>query len=416
MAGHISGELEKRGVTVKALRRRFEWQPGVPVPNDMLDYVQQSVDFTFEEGDRVAVRIETTTSHGGTPLPEYYIGHVLPWQSDESATELLRVYLIDEGGTAPVKRKHLELYKISSKPPAAYAGGGGQGSRSQLVAAAVGNGAAPSVGDDAAPSVGGGTAPSEPTMSLGRLIQQLRQMQSLPPREYKQAARRLWKQWHPDKCSDPCATQGTQLLNRHIETYEGNKDFSWLDDAAVMPQAEAGQSGAEQPGAEQPNEERPGGGQPHARPHTWFDEFEREEQEINDTAQRARCRQGEYPPPPPQHEYDGQNQYCSARSARRVDKDHSDLLWRQSAEEHESALVLAANGRHAHAVWHAQQACEMGLKSLLLRTCGILNEELGGMRAHDLAGFVAKANGHARGCPVPPLVDDLTRILNFGQL
>ena len=69
---------------------------------------------------------------------------------------------------------------------------------------------------------------------------------------------------------------------------------------------------------------------------------------------------------------------------------------KQSEEELTTARVLEENGRYAHAVWHAQQACELSLKSLMMRTCGITDEE---HTSHNLQGFVERMNGHS-GCPV----------------
>ena len=60
--------------------------------------------------------------------------------------------------------------------------------------------------------------------------------------------------------------------------------------------------------------------------------------------------------------------------------------------------VLKERERYAHATWHAQQACELGLKSLMFRTCGVTDEELRGKRAHSLADFVESIGGQA--CPV----------------
>ena len=68
-------------------------------------------------------------------------------------------------------------------------------------------------------------------------------------------------------------------------------------------------------------------------------------------------------------------------------------------EEKATAMVLSENKRYAHAVWHAQQACELGLKSLMMRTCGVTDDELRGKRAHNLAGFVSSIGGQAT-CPV----------------
>jgi len=121
---------------------------------------------------------------------------------------------------------------------------------------------------------------------------------------------------------------------------------------------------------------------------------------MSDRAQRARQ----------QHEQQ-QQLWCNSGAApqqpaaregpqRKVDAGHADLLWSQSAAEEESARVLAEGARHAHAVWHAQQACELALKSLMMRTCGVLEQELRGKDAHDLLRFVDRVD---RGgcCPVP---------------
>merc|ERR1712190_81991 len=44
----------------------------------------------------------------------------------------------------------------------------------------------------------------------------------------------------------------------------------------------------------------------------------------------------------------------------------------------------------SRAVWHAQQAVEMGLKSAMLRTCGVDEQEIVGGAAHDLIDFITR--------------------------
>jgi len=66
----------------------------------------------------------------------------------------------------------------------------------------------------------------------------------------------------------------------------------------------------------------------------------------------------------------------------------------------------------SRAVWHCQQAVEMALKSAMLRTCGVAEDEVTGGAAHNLIDFVlrlktAEANTEEqRRAQEVPLLDD----------
>jgi hypothetical protein len=62
------------------------------------------------------------------------------------------------------------------------------------------------------------------------LIATLRAMQTMNEELYKKALKRLWLQWHPDKCRKPYATKMFLICTRHSEILlNGSKDFSFLD-------------------------------------------------------------------------------------------------------------------------------------------------------------------------------------------
>ena len=83
---------------------------------------------------------------------------------------------------------------------------------------------------------------------------------------------------------------------------------------------------------------------------------------------------------------------------RMVDHEWSKHWNIESEENLRSAHVLRDGKLWSHAVCHCQQAVEMGLKALLLDTCGATNEELRGRRAHQLTSLVdsccARANAN----------------------
>lgn len=349
------------------------------MPSSHLDFVRHDVNFTFHV-DEVVVVLPSDSRPGEDGLPAYHYARVLPRQrgrGESSAGELLRLYSVHEGGDAPSERTHIELFKFSNaEAPTAYEANTGSIVLRGETAASVGAEA-----------------------GLAQLIAQLREIQSLPTDQYKRAVQRLWKQWHPDRSTYQHAKQGSQLLNRHIQTYHGDKDFSWLDEASMALPA-AGQSDADTEDNRAQEESRPSvWGNSGAVPHTWFDEFEREERHVNNHAQQARSRD-EQATVPSRRATPRAQRSDPPQQQRKVNTGFADLLWRQSAEEEASAEVLKAGGRYAAAVWHAQQACELGLKSLMLRTCGLLDDELKGREAHNLERFVAQVDGHAQ-CPVP---------------
>ena len=89
---------------------------------------------------------------------------------------------------------------------------------------------------------------------------------------------------------------------------------------------------------------------------------------------------------------DGADTAAFARPSLIIDTEGS-VRWLQQAETElvGARRMVAENAAHrplpSAAVWHCQQAVEMALKSAMLCTGGLTDEELAGRASHDLSGF-----------------------------
>ena len=75
------------------------------------------------------------------------------------------------------------------------------------------------------------------------------------------------------------------------------------------------------------------------------------------------------------------------REFRCKDLEQADGMWVMAQGELEAASELQKTGKWHSATWHSHQAVEMGIKSLMWRTCGITADETKGPSAHDLLGL-----------------------------
>lgn len=197
------------------------------------------------------------------------------------------------------------------------------------------------------------------------------------------AARRLYKQWHPDKAGNTeHANAMFRLVRRHVEEYTArgaDMDDSWLDTAEPAP----AKSTADHSQAYQ---SRP------SQQSSWFDEFERDlRQERQRTAQARVVGKHSTTTGGFKVSFSPVTAACSGPP--RFTDAAEGQSWLQQAElEVVAAQKLkleCAGGRAlpAASVWHCSQAVEMSLKSAMLRTCGITTEELKGRPASDLPGL-----------------------------
>ena len=288
---------------------------------------------------------------------------------------LSRSYALNEGlGTPAAHRRHFELYKITGERVSAEI-------QSESTPPAGGSGAAAGLGADDSGGASGSGAAAESGVGgdgLTELVQQLRETEALAPPDYKLTLRRLYLQWHPDK--SPChdAQRGFMILREHESAYKGDRAFDAIYAAADDgdDNGGGGDGGGSGGGGEPPDSLVPAAVPPrHAAPATWFDEFERERQHVPAAAAAARQAQ-QRARVPVLADMAPRRFQAAAAVVRRLDIDWADRLWRQAASQEKSAAALAAAGQCADSVWHAQQAAELSLKSLMLRTCGITDEEL----------------------------------------
>ena len=289
------------------------------------------------------------------------------------AKALSRQYRLNEGQEEPVMRRHLDIFKF-------------------LRGALRGKGAAivPSESADGTPEVDLG---DEDGSDWKKLIEQLHEMESLVEEQYRKALHRLFLQWHPDKCDRPHAAHFFNVLRRHETSFRKGKDFTWLEHAT---DAEAALEAAESAGDAEPTAEPDDFGDydDGPDPNSWFAQFEHEKRSADHIQKQAAINRSlweEAPASPPSGPF------------RRHDEELSDYYWQGAHNSTRVAGVLAAVKEWPDAVWKAQQAVELTVKALMLRTCGITEKELRGKGAHDLTNLMCLVASDDRTVwPAPP--------------
>ena len=203
------------------------------------------------------------------------------------------------------------------------------------------------------------------------LITMLQQIQTLGEDDYKKVLKRLFLKWHPDKCKKSHAAQYFQVLRRHEASYKGDKDFTWLlrDEDSMHPDAARERKNTadtearwEYDRGEQTN--------------SWFAEFEREKMRETEAVYRQHAAQA--------HNAGIRARTQPAAEPREFDRNLADGYWESATHSGEGMTINFDNGRWANSVWDGQQACEFAIKGVMLRTCGISEEEKKGKGAHDL--------------------------------
>ena len=372
-------------------------EPGMLLDVGDFQHLQQSTDFTFDADELVAVY----TGVGAEGASQYRYARVLPCEgSTPNQLSLLAVYRLNEGANAPdVRRPHLELYKIQRARPAPPV-------------------PAPNLALDISNAEGSNPPAAvldSEAVEFARLVQKLRKMESMPTEQYKQMMKRLWLQWHPDKNLErqEMADRFFKIIKRHEESYRGNGDFSWLDEAnasnAEVTTAEQQPPAAQQPAAEQ--QAASSSNHSHERPRSWADEFE-EEQRATESAvseqlhRRESVQQRQAAASPPSWRWAGGG--CGVLNIpREKDDTKADAFWNSSSWMLRGASVLLekANegmaGLYPQSVHSSQQASELAIKSLMFRTCGITQDELKGQGAHDLTLLISRITQSGEwSCPV----------------
>ncbi|CAE7771445.1 Sacs [Symbiodinium sp. CCMP2592] len=354
---------------------------GEEIDDQLSQRLVQSLSQTFEVEEYVAIRDEDG---------RYLLGQIVEWEESVAPEEvyrpsLMRQYLVrlDE----PRRVYHVDIYKIQ---------GGTTGAchepascKEIQVGADVSNG-----GDEFI------LAGADAEQELERVKQQLREMSEMSEKDYKKSVRRLYHAWHPDIVGEtPFNSMMFRMILRHATWFRdgrpGGQD--WLDDYSVGQEpAEATasvafkrrKSEASKPrhdDADDQAERRKTSSayRPRREPSqqvSWFEEFDREVRRTLHT-EATPARKVAAPPifapsrPP------------AWQPPRMIDEEAA-LTWLRQAEYDYKALEELASSServHAHVVWHAHQVVEKALKSAMLRTCGLAEEEFTGHGCHDLA-------------------------------
>eukprot|EP00935_MAST-01C_sp_MAST-1C-sp1_P002061 g2061.t1 len=357
---------ERLDITFQAHLTPNEWESGSLVPLELHECVQQSWSYSYQAQEIIAVLDEEKSD-----FERYRYAKVLEASNPEaSSTEQSnsRAYRVNTGQRVE-HLPHFKLYKIESRK---------QKVEVRMVERECGAGDHETDGN------------SSYQDQLRELVSQLRQMEKCEPADYKQMCHRLYRQWHPDKTNHPEAAKFFRIIRRHCESFMGDKNYGWLD-SVVDGGDDAQVSDDEAASMSQPYETGAG-----AR--TWFDEFKKEEEREQNAVHEAQSRTT----PASRVPSAGGGADTSGSSAGRMLKpEEANLCWLQSAHALRSANVLLEAKIPADSVWHAQQAAEFAIKSLMMRTCGITNTEQKGPASHDLVKLVSRLMKGGQEWPVP---------------
>ena len=392
----IAAALKRRGVLVDMMTV-WKREPGVALDVVDHEHLQHSMDFTFDADELVAV----STGVDEHNVSQYKYARVLPYaESSSGQSSLLAIYRLDEGPEArEVCRPHLELYKLQrTRPPAPLP-------------------AMPKMVLDISDANCSSELPSlseSEAAEFARLVRTLREMESMDDAQYRKAMKRLWLQWHPDKNPQrvQMATRFIIIIKRHEESFRGGSSFSWLGEENV--QEEGGV--AEQQGGDEDAAAASAAYSAYPRPRSWADEFEEEQRATESAAAAQRERVQERRRAAASNASSRGGYQGFAGHQREKDNGKADAYWSSATDQLQGCRALLAAAIHGgpetaglypQAVYHAQQAGEMAIKSLMFRTCGITQEELKGRGAHDLRLLVSRITESGQwDCPV--LGDELS--------
>lgn len=405
----IAAFLEKRDIKVDSNMPR-QLGPGDQLPPDLQDSLVWSMDTTFGEGECAAVLINDV----------FTIAEVCKFPGDQKQGEgLTRSYMLKLAPDKFEARKHFEVYKIKTNsvipegvspeaPPAS----------SELAIYSEKDAKENSTKAAEAEDIGEAKEKDgeDEETTIKDLKRYLHEMGQMEPDDYKAVMRRLFKTWHPDKAGDtPLSKRIFHMLRAHEQWYKKRQagedvgDDSWLDkeDGKSAPTGRSTSTSGEDgqilaiEGPEGGEEETTGGQS------SWFEEFEKEMQKARDAKQAGDDAKpytrmpgaGENAPENKRdyadYERERQEREEKAAQVRIVDKVLA-LRYLQEAKLELVAVkrlmqeVDGVRSMPSRAVWHCQQAVEMGLKSAMLRTCGVAEDEVVGGAAHDLIDFIQR--------------------------
>jgi HEPN domain-containing protein len=211
------------------------------------------------------------------------------------------------------------------------------------------------------------------------LVAQLRQMQSLGADECKRVSRRLYLLWHPDKNRSPHAHAFCCVIRRFMDEFNGSRNFDFLDQFADRGEEVATQAASS---AEMPSYTS------EAAPNSWSAEFEREREREASAVTGAKAAAASRSAAIAVGGGSRPSNACVP--ARRLDFEEADRFHIQSARVEQAAAALEI-GLHECSIFWSHQAAELILKSLMLWTCGITEDEMRGGQGegHSLTSLMS---------------------------
>ena len=350
------------------------WDPGTTISLRNHEYISQSTLDSYDVGEIVAVRI-VDRNDGGS---RYMCAEVLQMSDtfDQGSSQLARRYKLNIGADCPKVYSYQDMYKIVK--------GGEHVDWAPTTSTLREQNSV--TGDESSMST------FEQAERRRSLVTQLRAMENLEAVDYKKALRRLFFEWHPDKCKYPEAGQNFGVIFSHGLHYNTDRNFDFLEkyleegnvpdtigcaDDMSPPPDSLGRS-----------------------VHTWWQEFRDEESRENNAVMR------EHPKAPAVRPFRGGCYISTVFAARRFDRADANAMWVQSEIESNAAILLMKENSFGCSVFHCQQSVEMAIKSLLLRTCGITYEEMNGRFCHNLVKLADRIGG-------PPCPDSRMELLEL---
>ena len=375
----IANVLSKEGIA-KGRRggMREMMRPGRIIPADRHETVKGRFYLPLQPGDVVAVCMDaaSTTAYKYAKVEQNQeavrvaAGLKPNARNGNGDNVLTRVYMLDEGESAPVERKRLEIFNITRDDNVSSA-------------APVDGSVVPASGSAAARE-----APEAMTSEEWKdLIKQLRDMVDLSGKDYRRVLKQLWLLWHPDRNKRECSAAVFRLVTRHSQCFKSDgRDFAWLDQLSGPETLDAAAQAAQPTTSAEQAQTRPAS--PHVPQPSYFAEFEREEAAHAAAQKKEEVRRNTANS---MWQGDGNNNGATSDADPRVlDDGMADRYWILAERELVVADVLKKAKLWAPSVVHAQQAVELAVKSLMFRECGITTFELKGVGAHDLVTLLRR--------------------------
>jgi len=395
-------------------------EPGELVPSSFAKkWFDNSLHCVFAENELVAVeRDDEGGFHSelasGLKTFAKFRGYVSSAEGDASAgNQLTRKYLLfcgdldEEDCEKVTEHSHLTVYKITRSkvlagcnlPPAPH---------SSLVPVPTPHPPVPP------PQPVGGSSIDD----IRRLLATLQTMMTLTTEEVKRAARRLYMQWHPDKCKLPHAARCFRYTCQFVQLHERGCERGDLEHvqaflASLRPEEEEERDfDHQQPYVEQ-------------QPHTWLSQFEKERVAppetplVSNTTSRlgagaaaGAAGRGAGGSIASGGGASGNGAGClisgggglvqhqdatpvAQAPPKLKDERMADVEWVTAQEELHVAQLLSDAQLWSTSVFHSHQAAEHTLKAVLLRTCGVTGEEFRGTTGHNLASLMDQLGGDA---------------------